>query len=463
MKTKIAITGSFIMLMILICGCKKGFLDAKPSSAIIEPTTLDDFQSLLENVTNSASSPALATMSADEYDFINYAAFQSTTTATERNAYIWAKDIFGGEINAGDWNGPYTNIFYSNNVLAGLDKLKGTETDVARLNYLRGWALFQRAFAYYDLVDNFSPVYDPNTAATDLGVPIKLNPSVDDIQPRGTVQKTYDQIFSDLNTAMPLLVPNIPVKNREQPSKVAAHALLARIYLNMRKYDLAELQADSALQLYSSLIDYNSVSLTSTTPFTQTNDELIFFKSAIAKYPSTITFLNSFVTIRPSLIGLYNSNDLRLGLYFVVRPGGSTAIKRQYDGNQTLYPFTGLAVDEVYLIKSECSARRNDLGTALTYLNKLLIKRYVNNTFTPVTATSQTDLLAKIIMERQKELVWRNLRWDDIKRLNKEGANIVLTRLLNGQTYTLPANDPRYVFPIPANEIQLGGIPQNIR
>ena len=190
---------------------------------------------------------------------------------------------------------------------------------------------------------------------------------------------------------------------------------------------------------------------------------MIFFKSAIAKYPSTITFLNSFVTIRPSLIGLYNSNDLRLGLYFVVRPGGSTAIKRQYDGNQTLYPFTGLAVDEVYLIKSECSARRNDLGTALTYLNKLLIKRYVNNTFTPVTATSQTDLLAKIIMERQKELVWRNLRWDDIKRLNKEGANIVLTRLLNGQTYTLPANDPRYVFPIPANEIQLGGIPQNIR
>jgi hypothetical protein len=265
-----------------------------------------------------------------------------------------------------------------------------------------------------------------------------------------------------LSQAIPLLVTDIPSNNREQPSKVAAHALLARIYLTMRKYDQAEVQADSTLQLYSKLIDYNTVSLTSTTPFTQTNDELIFYKTA-TNYGSAETFLNPYITIRSSLFNLYNSIDLRASLYFVKKSTGAVVSKRQYDGATTLYPFTGLATDETYLIKAECAARRNDITTALTYLNSLLIKRYVTNSFTAVTATDQTDALNKILLERQKELVWRNSRWDDIKRLNKEGANITLTRVLNGQTYSLPPNDPRYVFPIPDNEIQLSGIPQNIR
>jgi len=461
MKKILIIISALAVLVLLGLGCKKNFLDAKPSSAILQPTTLDDFQSLLENY-NGSTSPALATLSADEYDFISYATYQSSFTATERNAFIWAKDIYAGATNVADWNTPYTAVFYANNVLAGLDKIHNSETNTSRYNYLKGWALFQRAFAYYELVDNFSPVYDANSAATDLGVPIKLNPSIDDIQPRATVQKTYGQILSDLNIAIPLLVTNIPVANREQPSKVAAHALLARIYISMRKYDLAEIQADSVLQLYNKLIDYNTISLTSAAPFTNTNDELIFYRTTV-NYNTAITFINSHVTISPDLLALYAPNDLRFNIDFVARPTGAIVSKRQYDGTTTLYPFTGLATDEVYLIKAECAARRNDIPTALTYLNGLLIKRYVTNMFIPVVASTQADALNKVLLERQKELVWRNLRWDDIKRLNKEGANITLTRLLNGQTYTLPPNDPRYVFPIPDNEIQLSGIPQNPR
>tara|TARA_R110002033_G_scaffold36621_1_gene75228 strand:+ start:3737 stop:3916 length:180 start_codon:yes stop_codon:yes gene_type:complete len=59
--------------------------------------------------------------------------------------------------------------------------------------------------------------------------------------------------------------------------------------------------------------------------------------------------------------------------------------------------------------------------------------------------------------------VWRGLRWQDIRRLNKEGAGITLTRTLKGENYTLPPNDPRYIFPIPDDEIALSGIKQNVR
>jgi len=462
MKNLIYLSIGVCILIIFNSGCTKEFLNAKPSSAILEPTTLDDFQSLLESAYTTPSSPALPTLSADEYVYTTYSSYQSARTATERNAYIWAKDIFQGAIDGGDWASPYTNIFYSNSVLAGLEKVANNQTDPSRWKYLKSWAQFQRAYAYYELVDNFAPVYDAATANTDLGVPIKLNPSIDDIEPRATVEQTYDQILSDLNAAMPGLVNNIPINNREQPSKVAGHALFARIYLNMRKYDLAEAHADSALQIYNTLIDYNSVSLTASTPFTPENDELIFTKSTVVTYPSISALSNPFITISPSLLALYSSNDLRPRIFFKQTSTGTTIPKRNYVGTG-LYPFTGLATDELYLIKAESAARRNDVKTALTYLNSLLVKRYATNTFTPVTGTNKSDVLNAILNERQKELVWRNLRWDDIKRLNKEGANISLNRLLNGQTFILPPNDPRYVFPIPDNEIRLSGIPQNSR
>jgi len=68
-----------------------------------------------------------------------------------------------------------------------------------------------------------------------------------------------------------------------------------------------------------------------------------------------------------------------------------------------------------------------------------------------------------VLQERRKELVWRCLRWDDIKRLNKEGKGIVLSRRLGDAVYKLEPNTPGYVFNIPQDEINRSGIIQNIR
>ena len=57
----------------------------------------------------------------------------------------------------------------------------------------------------------------------------------------------------------------------------------------------------------------------------------------------------------------------------------------------------------------------------------------------------------------------RGLSWMDIKGLNKEGANISLTRTINNKVYTLPANDPRFVLPIPDDVIEMSGMAQNSR
>jgi hypothetical protein len=455
--------GFCIALIPFIFGCKKEFLDKKPSTKILQPSSLSDFQNLLENI-DVTNTTALNILCSDEYVFRSYSIWQSTNTATERNAYIWAKDLYSGETNKKDWNLPYKAIFYANSVLANLPNIKVTDINKNNWNMIKGWALFVRANAYYDLVRNFSPAYNATTADTDLGLPLRLEPSVGQILERSSVQKTYDRILTDLNEATDLLESSLPATNKNRPSKVASYALAARIYLNMRDYVNAELNADNCLRLYNKLIDYNTLSLTSATPFQTPNDELIYLNLGGEVYSSYLsTTVNSYTVVSMDLINLYQPNDLRLTLLFIKQSDGKYIVKRNISGIVVRNPFTGLATDEVYLIKAECAARRSEKDLALDFLNKLLIKRYATSQFIPLTASSASEALVKVLLERRKELVYRALRWDDLKRLNMEGANITLTRELNGQTYMLEPNSPKYVLPIPDDEISLSGIQQNQR
>ena len=126
-------------------------------------------------------------------------------------------------------------------------------------------------------------------------------------------------------------------------------------------------------------------------------------------------------------------------------------------------PFTGLATDELYLIKAECLARRNHKEEALLYLNKLLEKRVKTGTFKPIIAVDIDETLQLILTERRKSLVWRSLRWTDLKRLNLESRNITVTRNMGGHIYELEPNSLLYVLPIPNDEVKLSGITQNER
>jgi hypothetical protein len=158
----------------------------------------------------------------------------------------------------------------------------------------------------------------------------------------------------------------------------------------------------------------------------------------------------------------YDQNDLRLTYFF--RPASSGTglyFRGSYDSNND---YSGIATDEIYLIRAECSARAGNLQPALSDLNALLKNRYVTGQFVPLTLTNEDALLRRILLEREKELFFRGLRWTDLRRLNKEAEFMkTVTHVINGVTYTLPPNDKRYALPIPDQEIQLTGIPQNIR
>lgn len=454
----------FITVTCLI-GCGKK-LNLKPDSKIVIPSTTQELEKILDNTDFFNYTPDLPQISADEYFIPTLQNWQALTTSTARNASIWQKDIYGGEMAIDDWRFPYSAIYYANNVLDILNSQDiSNDTEKQRL---KGWALFARSYSFFSLVGTFSKVYNPSSAATDFGIPLKLNGRIDEIVPRSSVAKTYDQIIRDAMDSSELLQPNIVPGKRNRPSKVAAYAFLARVFISMASYDQAENYADKTLEIYSKLTDFNTLNKTASAPFTYDAEETIYFSRIINRYTDlTSALVKNTYGISSELLNLYDPSDLRLQIYFQKNTIGNYNIKRINTLNT--FPFSGIATDEIYLIKAECLARSGQTAESLEYLNQLISKRWNPNatgTFKPyqnITASNSEIALEEILAERRRSLVFRGLRWSDLKRLNLEGRNITLTRKLDNQIYILEPNSSRYVMPIPDNEVALSGIQQNIR
>lgn len=438
-----------------LMSCKKDWLEERTDNSLTVPSSLKDFQSLLNNseVFNVAQ-PGLGEIGAGDFN-TSYESWSSLYNICERNSYIWAKDIYGGQENVGDWNGCYTQVFNANIVLEGTESIKVADGEKAELNSIKGSALFFRAYAFYHLLQTFSKPYDPTTANTDLGIPLRLHSDINEKSSRSSVQACYDQILEDLNQAKVLLPENSPFKTR--PTKTAVHAFLARIFLSMENYEEAFKQADSCLQTLNSLIDYNSLDPSMSQPIPAFNDEVIFV-SYISSYGLTLT---SRLIVEPSLLASYADNDLRRKIFFRML-SDHISFKGSYSGSRFLYG--GLATDEILLIRAECYARIGNVSASLDDLNHLLEKRMVTGTFVPVTAGDAEEALRMVISERRKELCFRGIRWVDLRRLNRDPRfAVTLSRTLNNQTYSLPPNDPRYILPLPDEVIRLTGMPQNPR
>lgn len=462
MNTKIYNKWYFLLILLpLLLSCGKDFLEPKSTSAIVIPKTLDDFEKILDNsVINTGA--GLPLLSCDDY-FIGDSALWASASATQKNTYIWAADIYEGGTEIADWNIVYRSVFYSNSVLLQLSQSE-VYADQDRADFTKGWAHFVRAAAFYDLLKNFSQTYKSETEAkVNLGIPLKLTANVDEIQQRASVWDGYQQVIADLNVAIPLLPKEIPTVYRNRPSRPAAYALLAKVYLSMLDYTQAELYADSCLSLYDKLMDYNLIDRNAVTPFKKTNDEVLLYANQVnGQYNYVLYNPTVNIMVDTVLYKSYKDGDLRKQLFFI-KNGLFIKPKRGYAETLSL-SFTGLATDEVYLIKSECAARRSDVPVALDYLNKLLQKRFTVESYKAVSINNPKLLLEEIKKERRKELFWRaGIRWEDIKRYNDEGEQIILSRKLGSKSYQLLPGSPRYIFPIPDDEITLSRIIQNPR
>jgi hypothetical protein len=252
---------------------------------------------------------------------------------------------------------------------------------------------------------------------------------------------------------------------KTRPAKPVANGLLAKVYLSMGDYLNAFNYADAALKLNGDLLDFNTLSQTSTAPFptfAQGNGEIGFYAYC---YGTSMTVNASYALgkIDPNFYNTYDDSDLRRGLFFTTDGKGFYRPKAGFAARAN--NFCGIANDEIYLIRSESAARTANTVSALADLNLLLQKRITTAAFKPFTDTDPEALLSKILSERRKELpLTGNIRWEDLRRLNQDPRFAkTLQRTYKGVTYTLAPNDNRYVLPLPVDEILLQGLQQNPR
>lgn len=461
MKFRLSFLILILSVTVIAISCRK-YLSAKPDASLSTPSTVQDLQAMLDNFPIINRGMQLTHISADEY-YLTDTDWGSLTLPYSRDGYKWEA---GTEVvEYPDWYGGYAVVYIANTVLDHLPKIKVTNDNIQKINEIKGAALFIRANNLFLVSQLYAKQFDSATAATDLGLPLRLNSDFNEPSVRASVQATYDQILADLHESATLLPVDAGAKTR--PGKPAAFALLSRVYLQTGNYLKAKQNADSCLNLYNKLFNYNDLPATVTTstmvsPFAvfPGNPEMIYY--SFVSIPAAIQFQKA--RVDTVLFKTYESNDIRRAAFFFVS-GNNAYYKGSYNptGTSNNSLFTGIATDEVFLIRAECNARLGNKDLAMGDLNALLEKR-IKSPFTKLSAANALDALQQILKERKKELIFRGLRWSDLRRLNKETAfATTIQRKLSGQPIVLPPNSLKYVMLIPQRVIDLSGIQQNPR
>ncbi|MDR7128102.1 hypothetical protein J2X69_000430 [Algoriphagus sp. 4150] len=428
----------YLLLLAWILASCEEFLDEKPSTAIDTPNTLESLQAMLD-YSSMNNSPEMTMMLSDEY-FSDYGGFLSFDP-WHQNLYIWKSEPFELDDMIFDWRNLYHQIQVANIVLERLNEI-GEDTPIG--NSIKGAALFYRANAYFNLYTLFLDGPNLKDIGLDLKIPFKISGKLSlkpELAGKDQIKKLIREDVEQADVLLPLQTQYLT-----RPSKIAAKALKARIYLDWEDYDLAWQACAEVMDAGMELIDYNDLDPNRVFPFTIFNQEVIWHSQI-----SGASYLNSqsAFQVDSTLYSMYRDNDLRGDLFFVKRPIGFMNFRGSYTGGASL--FSGLALNEIYLIYAECLERKGMVEDASSVLNELLATRYESASDSIYTTENGLQF---ILDERRKELVFRGRRWGDLRRINAdERFRTTLKRIVVEEEYLLQPNSEKYALPIPAREL----------
>lgn len=378
------------------------------------------YTGLASTSTQTTFLPVYSSIQADD---LLYIGVNPTFRELFDNSYTTLSSAQGSIFS--DW---YAIIYRANAIIEGLQKYPGT-TDPVKKQFTAE-AKVIRAYCYFNLVNTFGGI--PLVLTTDVGVSAML--------PKETVTNVYDQITADLTEAKANLLPDYSASSNTRLgiNKFVAASLLARVSLFTERYAAAESNASEVIasSLYTMIPSANIA----TGVWTKNNTESIWQMSSpiVVTNQYTVeagTFLpfagsDPQFEIRPALLNLFASNDLRrqrwMTNYTVAGVVKAVPYKYKYT-TQVLAAAAGvsesptvLRLAEQYLIRAEARARMGtNLSGALTDLNVIRSRAQTALSST----TSQAALLDEILLETRKEFFCEQAyRWYNLKRTGQADA-----------------------------------------
>ncbi len=357
----------------------------------------------------------------------------------------------------------YQIIARANNLLANIDKEIAGFPEASR-NYVKGQALFLRAYAYFELVRYFGKV------------PMHLTPvpgRKEAALPLSSETELYAQIVQDAQQAVALL----PLKSQRpaldlgRATSGAARTLLANVYMVQKKWAEAEtlLMEVVASNEYSLMPEYTDAFSTSTG--NKNNKESVFevqFLEGSAGLNGT--FLYNFLprpitgaevgsitgtsnaqsltaegmnTPTPDIIAAYEPGDKRkdASVGYVTLSQSTRANKvypyiKKYARAHSLHNNHGMnwpiyRYSEVLLFLAEAMNEQGKDGSL--YLNQVRTRAGLG--------AAAGDMREAIFNERRVELAFENKRWFDLVRTDRAVA------VITAYGERIKANPADYYYP----------------
>ena len=369
--------------------------------------------------------------------------------------------------NAPFWSELYNDVFIANSILQGVEGAKSLSLAVK--SQLTGEASFMRAFFYFYLVNLWGPV-PLATSASDY--------QANNAAVRAGKDSVYALIEQDLLVAKSLLSPvfvgadsKTASTERTRPTKWAAGALLARVYLFEGKWAQSELEADSVLAntgMFLLLSDLTQV-------FLANSNEAIWQLQPVTPDYNTIQ-ANSYIltsdpgtgiayaTMSDKLYNAFDSADQRLAIWVGTYTDGAQSWHFPYKyqvntGASGLSEYLMvLRLSEQYLIRAEARAEQNKIDGAGGAVGDLNVVRARAGLAGYPVGLSQSAVLQAVMLERQKELFseWGH-RWMDLVRTGQVdtvlGPPENYLQVKGGVTW----NADFSLYPLPLSDLLIDG------
>ncbi|MCF6401492.1 RagB/SusD family nutrient uptake outer membrane protein [Chitinophaga filiformis] len=426
-------------LVLLLSSCKD-FLDVEPRDSVSDDATIVD---------EASAQTAVRGMYRELGDDAYYGSLFQTIGYLSGDNIQWTgsqsviQQFISHSVKADNanvatvWAGIYSTINRANQVIDKVPAVTEATFTQDEKNALTGEAYFIRALAYFDLARTWGGVQLVLKATTNINDTRGLK--------RSTLEQTYAQVLSDLQTAEPLLPETT---NRYRATRKTVWALMARFYLYRQNWEQAEAYASKLIEdaeyrlikPYSAFFANNVVA----------TDESIFEIS----YSANNVNAHRGYWQPPANGGTrqWAPNDVFIALVNDPAIGGNrnaaVAITNQglwygnfYYRSPATDPAYVLRVAEQYLIRAEARAQLGKLEGALADLDAVRDRAGL----TASTATSQADILLAIENERRLEFAFEPHRWYDLIRTSRAATVLGVT------------DERRYVMPIPAIELSADG------
>lgn len=482
-KISLKIILPFLAVSAALTSCKKSYLDRRPSDQIVLDSvfkTTASARGAIQGLNGLMFAPngngdhhifgqktidLMADLMGEDMPISGFGA------GWFYGAYSYQDAQRGTSTAAYTWTYYFRIVNNANQIIANIDGAQGPQSEK---DYIKGQALFYRAFAYYNLSIYFQDSYPMVKKAGGLDdtsryscVPIYTAPTQTGTY-RHSVGDVYKQIDSDLNTAIPLLASGSR-SSKTEVNQTVAKGLKARVALMKEDWATAAQNAADARQGFPLMAAQDVL-----TGFNDINNSEWIWGSVISIEQTGIfeSFLsqmdvdmNGYASlgmqkcVLNTLYGSIKATDARKKWWYSPQEArgtvyfayGQRKFRRKLAGSWAA-DVSYMRAAEMLLIEAEAQQMLGNETKAKDLLEELGEHRdtaYVRSTNTGAA------LLTEIRNQRRIELWGEGFRFSDIRRqilgLTRQGTNH--DDALYGETGSLPSDDPSFRFKIVQTEL----------